>query len=117
MACLFFEGQNRIVYQTYRLLEKIACKFRDYIFTQNKRDIPECAKLMGNKSRALFEGNGVDVEYVNKSAKTQLPQAHKDYPCCKLLPKMAQNEVKREKPRTAEEPWENSAKLEQKWGF
>ena len=77
----FFEGQNRMAYQIYRFLEKLACKFRDYIFSQNRRDLPECIKLMGNESTALFEGNGVDIEYINKSTGDQLPQAREDYPC------------------------------------
>ena len=32
----FFEGQNKKKYRIYRALEKLACKFRNYIFTQNK---------------------------------------------------------------------------------
>ena len=51
----FFEGQNRIAYQIYRLLEKIACKFRDYIFTQNKRDLPKCVKLVSDESRVSID--------------------------------------------------------------
>ena len=77
----FFEGQNEVSYQIYRFLEKIVCRFRDYIFTQNKRDLPECVKLMGDESKVFYEGNGVDIEHINKSANAQLPQALKDYPC------------------------------------
>ena len=77
----FFEGQNKVSYRIYRFLEKIACRFRDYVFTQNKRDLPECVKLMGSESKVSYEGNGVDVERVNEAAKEQLPQASKDYRC------------------------------------
>ena len=77
----FFEGQNKIAYRICYFLEKLACKFRDYIFTQNKQDLPECIKLMGDESKVLFEGNGVDVEFVQRSAQKQFSQALKDFPC------------------------------------
>lgn len=76
----FFEGQNRIIHNIYRFFEKVACKCRDYIFTQNKKDLPDCVKLIADKSRVILEGNGVDIELINKSVKEQLPQALKDYP-------------------------------------
>ena len=76
----FFEGQERKSYLFYHFLEKIACKFRDHIFSQNKRDVAECAKLMGSESRVSYEGNGVDIESVKQSAENQLDQAVKDYP-------------------------------------
>ncbi|MHC4394356.1 MAG: glycosyltransferase family 4 protein [Planctomycetota bacterium] len=76
----FFDGQNRKACHLYRFFEKLACKFRDYIFTQNKRDLPECIKLIGSTERVLFEGNGVDIEFVKRSAKRQWDQATKEYP-------------------------------------
>lgn len=76
----FFEGQNKKAYILYRYLEKFACLFRDYVFTQNKRDMPECAKLIGSKDRVLLEGNGVDVELVRQIAENQLDQAIKEFP-------------------------------------
>ncbi len=76
----FFEGQDRKSYLFYRFLEKIACKFRDHLFSQNKRDMPECVRLMGLESKVSYEGNGVDIEFINNSAKEQLPRALKDYP-------------------------------------
>lgn len=75
----FFEGQNKRAYKLYRFLEKAACKFRDYVFSQNKRDMEECAKLIGNKDRALFEGNGVDIDYVKRSSDQQFKQASKEF--------------------------------------
>lgn len=77
----FFDGQDKKLYFMYRFLEKIACKFRDHIFTQNKQDLLECIKLVGAEEKVSFEGNGVDVEFVNQSAKDQLNDAAKDYPC------------------------------------
>jgi glycosyltransferase involved in cell wall biosynthesis len=76
----FFEGQATRAYWTYWFLEKVACKFRDYIFTQNTRDLPSCVKLKGDRSKVLFEGNGVDIELVRQCAQEQLPQALKDFP-------------------------------------
>jgi glycosyltransferase involved in cell wall biosynthesis len=76
----FFEGQDRKSYLFYRFLEKIACKFRDHLFSQNKRDMAECIKLMGSEDQVSYEGNGVDIEFVRQSAENQSDQAVKDYP-------------------------------------
>ena len=76
----FFEGQNIRAYLFYRLLEKFACLFRHYIFTQNQRDLPECVKLIGSKKKVAFEGNGVDIPHVRKLALEQHARAKEDYP-------------------------------------
>jgi len=76
----FYEGQNRISYIAYSFLEKTACKFRSHIFTQNKRDMSECIKLIGTKDKVSYEGNGVDIDFVKKLAALQLSEAEKDYP-------------------------------------
>ncbi len=68
----FFEGQDKRAYWTYRFLEKVACKFRNYIFTQNNHDLPACVKLKGNTSKVLFDGNGVDIEFVKRTARKQI---------------------------------------------
>lgn len=76
----FFEGQNKKTYHIYRFLEKLVCKFRNYIFTQNKRDLPECVKLIGSEEKVLFEGNGIDIESIKRSAAKQLGEAKQYYP-------------------------------------
>jgi glycosyltransferase involved in cell wall biosynthesis len=76
----YFEGQNKCAYFIYRLLEKFACLFRHYIFTQNRRDFPECIKLIGSKKKVVFEGNGVDIPHIRKLAQEQFSQAKEDYP-------------------------------------
>jgi len=76
----FFEGQNRARYCTYRLLEKLACRFRNHVFTQNKRDMPACVKLMSSTTKVSYEGNGVDIEQVRQSGDAQLIQALQDFP-------------------------------------
>lgn len=76
----FFEGQDGKSYLFYRFLGKIACKFRDHLLSQNKRDMAECIKLMGSENKVSYEGNGVDIESVKQSAENQLDQAVKDYP-------------------------------------
>lgn len=68
----YFEGQSKKAYIVYRFLEKVACMFRDYLFSQNKRDLAECEKLMRNCDKVLFEGNGVDIECIRDSASKQL---------------------------------------------
>lgn len=64
----FYEGQNRRQYHSYRLMERFACKFRDHVFSQNRRDMADCIALMGSPDKVTFEGNGVDVEFVRQSA-------------------------------------------------
>lgn len=76
----FFEGQNRIKYHINHFLEKTACKLRNHTFTQNRGDTPECVKLIGSEDKVTYEGNGVDIGFVNQSAKNQLLDAQKDYP-------------------------------------
>ena len=76
----YFEGQNNLAYLFYRLLEKFACLFRHYIFTQNRRDLPKCVKLIRSKKKVAFEGNGVDIPRIRKLAKEQLSRAKEDYP-------------------------------------
>lgn len=77
----FFEGQNRIIYHINRLLEKAACRLRNHTFTQNREDTPECVKLIGSEDKVSYEGNGIDIKFVSQSAKNQLLNAQKDYPC------------------------------------
>lgn len=76
----YFEGQNKLACLLYRLLEKFACIFRHRIFTQNQRDLPECIKLIRNKNKVFFEGNGIDIPHIRKLAQEQLSQAKEDYP-------------------------------------
>jgi len=76
----YFDGQKKLAYLLYRLLEKFACFFRHRIFTQNQRDLPECIKLIRNKNKVFFEGNGVDIPHIRKLAQEQLSQAQEDYP-------------------------------------
>lgn len=76
----FFDGQNRAVFRIYRLLETIACKFRDHLFTQNKRNLPACVRLIGSETKVSYEGNGVDASLLTELSRRQLPQAQKDYP-------------------------------------
>ena len=75
----FYPGQNKIKYHLNHLLEKTACKFRSHTFSQSKNGISKSIELIGSKDKVSFEGNGVDIEYVNNSAKQSLDMAKKDY--------------------------------------
>jgi len=77
----FYKHQRKILYFIYFLLEKIACQFRDHVFTQNNHDMKQCFKLMGSEERVSFEGNGVDIDFVTESARKQLPRASKHFAC------------------------------------
>jgi len=76
----FFQGQNKKSHCLFYFLEKAACRLRDYVFTQNNHDMAECAKLIGRPDKAIFESNGVDVNFIKQSAVEQLPQALKYFP-------------------------------------
>jgi glycosyltransferase involved in cell wall biosynthesis len=67
----FYNHQNRALNSFYYILEKIACKFRNAVFTQNKSDYQSCVQLIGSKKNAFIEGNGVDIQFVNYEAENQ----------------------------------------------
>ncbi|MCK5274399.1 MAG: glycosyltransferase family 4 protein [Alphaproteobacteria bacterium] len=64
----FYDGQPARQYRFYRLFEKAACLMRRHIFSQNRRDMVECLKLIGDPTRVHFEGNGVVPEKVRAIA-------------------------------------------------
>jgi glycosyltransferase involved in cell wall biosynthesis len=75
----FFDGQGKIKKQIYRTFEKMACRLRHHFFTQNQRDMEACIDLMGSADKVTFEGNGVDVELIEKNAVIQRDAAEKLY--------------------------------------
>lgn len=64
----FYEGQSPLLNAFYRGLEWCACRLRRHVFSQNRRDLAECVKLMGDPRRVHFEGNGVHPERVRRQA-------------------------------------------------
>jgi len=64
----FYEGQPASQYRLYRFLEKTACLMRRHIFSQNRRDMAACSKLIRDPQRVHFEGNGVVAEEIRASA-------------------------------------------------
>lgn len=76
----FYAGQPRFHYHLYRSLEKLACRCRDHVFSQNRRDMEDCIRLMGSKDRVSYEGNGVDAAWVRDTAREHLERARRDYP-------------------------------------
>ena len=76
----FFGGQNSLEYFTYRFLEKLACKYRDHIFSQNRRDLSDCVRLIGSRSKVGFEGNGVDVGFVRAKGHAQVQRGRGLFP-------------------------------------
>ncbi|HOX26720.1 MAG TPA: glycosyltransferase family 4 protein [Candidatus Krumholzibacteria bacterium] len=57
----FFAGQAAATYAACRALEALACRSRDFCLSQNLRDLPAIADLMGSADRVAYEGNGVDI--------------------------------------------------------
>ena len=77
----FFEGQPEKQYKKYKSLEKLACRFRDHLFTQNNKDYDSCVELMnGDSSKVSVEGNGVDIDFVNELAKKHVERVKPLYP-------------------------------------
>lgn len=64
----FYDGQPSRQYRLYRLLEKVACLMRRHIFSQNRRDMIQCIKLIRDPARVHFEGNGVVPEQIRANA-------------------------------------------------
>ncbi len=73
----FYKGQAHVRYLVYRILESLACRFRDVVFSQNKNDMAICAQLMRSSRKALYEGNGIDISQVRVAAKSELKEAEK----------------------------------------
>lgn len=64
----FYEGQSPLLNAAYRALEWCACRLRRHVFSQNRRDLAECLKLMGDPRRVHFEGNGVHPQRIRRQA-------------------------------------------------
>lgn len=80
----FFDGQSKLAYHIYRILEKFTCCFRNHVFSQNHRDMPACVKLMGSAKKVSYEGNGVNLDWVQNKAEKNIERAKKDFPEGKL---------------------------------
>lgn len=61
----FFEGQRRPIYRFYRLLEKHASHWSGAILSQNRADL-EIMREAKFHAPLLYEGNGVDVDKLQK---------------------------------------------------
>jgi len=64
----FYEGQRPVVYRIYRAMEMFFSRFRQVIFSQNKRDFETLKAIPPIAGKVVFEGNGVDVETVRANA-------------------------------------------------
>ncbi len=80
----FCPGQNKLPYATYRFLEVIFSRFRHVLFSQNRRDFETLKQINGLSSKAIFEGNGVDVDVIEKNAITNLDKVDKYFNSRKL---------------------------------
>ncbi len=76
----FYKGQGRVRYYRYRLLDRIACRLRDHVFSQNRRDMAECVRMMGSADKVSYEGNGIDVEQVREASRRHIGRARSDFP-------------------------------------
>lgn len=65
----FFEGQNRIKYSLYKLLEKFGALFCDAISSQNKEDL-KLIKSYAPRKQVFYEGNGVNLDYMDNLFKS-----------------------------------------------
>lgn len=65
----YYEGQNKIKYTIYKLLEIIASKFCHYVGSQNREDLEKIQEYV-NESRTFYEGNGVNLERLDEINKS-----------------------------------------------
>lgn len=63
----FYDGQPRLTYQLYRLLEKLAALFCDALASQNAEDAAALRRLAPWRP-VYTEGNGVDLERLDRLA-------------------------------------------------
>ncbi len=75
-----YEGQNHLKNALYLTLERIACRCRHHVFSQNWRDLSTCQNLMGSAEKASYEGNGVSVSQVCEAASLHIDSAKREYP-------------------------------------
>lgn len=63
----FYDGQNKIKYNIYKHIEKIAGKISDAILSQNKQDLDKILEYkIGKKDNTHYEGNGVNIERLDR---------------------------------------------------
>lgn len=62
----FYEGMNPIKYFIYKNLELFVAKLSDYVGSQNKEDAETLRGLIKDSNKVFYEGNGVDLEYIDK---------------------------------------------------
>jgi|WetSurMetagenome_2_1015567.scaffolds.fasta_scaffold155135_1 glycosyltransferase involved in cell wall biosynthesis len=65
----FYPGQNGLAYLLYKFLEVLASRFRTCLFSQNKIDFDTLRGMRSIRCPVYLEGNGVDVDLVQKKAK------------------------------------------------
>ena len=62
----FYKGMNPIKYFIYKNLELFGAKLSDYVGSQNKEDKEILTKLIKDSNKLFYEGNGVDLGYLDK---------------------------------------------------
>lgn len=62
----FYKGMNPIKYFIYKNLELFGAKLSDYVGSQNKEDKEILTKLIKDSDKVFYEGNGIDLEYIDK---------------------------------------------------
>jgi glycosyltransferase involved in cell wall biosynthesis len=64
----FFEGQRGIAFRLYRAVELFLSGYRKAVFSQNKRDYEQLKSMRGLRCPVYYEGNGVSIKQIEKSA-------------------------------------------------
>lgn len=65
----FYQGQPRMQYQLYRMLEKTASYFSDGYFSQNKEDIKHIKQMVPRRVLVGYEGNGIPLPKLDQYPK------------------------------------------------
>lgn len=61
----YFDGMDNKKFILYKILEKFGARLSDVLCSQNKEDLIKLKELTKDKSKIYYEGNGVDLEYLD----------------------------------------------------
>ncbi|HAT4224175.1 glycosyltransferase family 4 protein [Clostridium perfringens] len=61
----YFDGMSKSKYLIYKNIERIGAIFSNRLGSQNKEDLKKLQELTKNKKKVFYEGNGVDLDYLD----------------------------------------------------
>lgn len=65
----FFEGQQKVSHHLYKYLEILSSACCHFIASQNMEDVSKLSRYI-RKSKLVYEGNGIDLEWMDRESHT-----------------------------------------------